>query len=76
VLPLIDGDELTLHDADALKHRCASSSSEELEEDISLSSQAMYVFLVFPLLSPLKLAFSLLSLLGHSALICPCSPQP
>jgi len=34
---LIDEDELTLLDVDAFKHRFASSSSEELEEDISLS---------------------------------------
>jgi len=38
LLPLIDEDELTLHDAEAFKHRFASSFSKELEEDISLSS--------------------------------------
>ena len=54
---------------DAFKHRFASSSSEELEEDTSLSSHVIYAFLAFPLLSLLKSAFSLLSLLGHLALM-------
>jgi len=35
---LTDEDELTLLDADAFKHKFASSSSEELEDDTSLSS--------------------------------------
>jgi len=58
-----------LLDTDAFKHMFASSSSEELEEDTSLSSHAIYAFLVFPLLSLLKSAFSFLSLLGHSSLM-------
>jgi len=58
-----------LIDTDAFKHWFASSSFEELEEDTSLSSHDIYAFLVFPLLSLLKSAFSLLSLLGHSALM-------
>jgi len=58
-----------LLDTDALRHIFASSSSEKLEEDTSLSSHATYVFLAFTLFSFLKSALSLLSLLGHSALI-------
>jgi len=69
LLPLIEEDELMLLDTNTFKHMFASSSSEELEEDISLSSHVIYAFLVFPLLSLLKSSFSLLSLLGHSALM-------
>ena len=58
-----------LLDMDALRHKFASSSPEELEDDSLLSSHATYAFLAFPLFSFLKSAFSLISLLGHSALI-------
>ena len=71
--------ELTLldsYDSFAFKHRLTSASSEEeLEEDTSLSCQALYAFLALPLLSLFLIyAFSLFSLLGQSALMCPCSP--
>jgi len=38
---LTEEDELTLLDIDAFKHILASASSEELEEETSLSSQTM-----------------------------------
>jgi len=38
---LDDEDELTLLDVDAFKHRLTFASSKELEEDTSLSFQAM-----------------------------------
>jgi len=61
---------------DARRKRLASSSSEELEDETSLSSHAIYAFLAFPFFSLLKSPFSLTSLFGHSDLICPCSQQP
>ena len=62
----------------AFKHILTSASSEEeLKEDTSLSGQAMYAFLALPLLALFLIyAFSLFSLLGQYALMCPCSPQP
>jgi len=74
LLPLDEEDELKLLDVEAFKHRLAFASSEELEKDTSLSSQATYDFLILPLLSPLNYVFSLFSLLGQFALMCPCSP--
>jgi len=58
-----------LLDTDAFRHRFASSSLEDIEEDTSLLSHATYAFLAFPLFSLMKYALSLLSLLGHYALI-------
>jgi len=59
----------------AIKHRLASSSSldEELDEEISFSSQAMYALFDFAFFSFLLAFFSLF---WRSAFMCPYSPRP
>jgi len=54
----------------------SSSLDEELDEETSFSSQAIYALLDFSLFSLWLDFFSLLSLFGQSALMCPFSPQP
>ena len=62
--------ELTVLDS------CSASFEEELEDDTLLSCQAMYAFLALSLFSLFLIyAFSLFSLLGQSALMCPCSQR-
>jgi len=54
----------------------SSSLDEELDEETSFSSQAIYALFDFPFFSLLLDFFSLPSLFGKSTFICPCSPQP
>jgi len=62
VVPLLDAVESMILVTDVRRQRLASASSEELEDETSLSSHAVYAFLAFPFFSFLKSSFSLTSM--------------